>query len=90
MKKFIRSDGNGGTIVDAKPHHLGIGALVTLIIFICGIIFTAGAKSAEIKKIDENQRVFDKRLEKLENCMSDLTEIKTDVRWIKDFVIKNK
>ncbi len=90
MGKFIRSDGNGGSVISAKPHEIISSVIVTLVIFIAGIIYAAGIKSLEVTENKKDIAKIEVRLEKIENALSDITEIKTDVRWIKDYVIKNK
>jgi len=65
MRSIVKSDGNGSTIIGYKPHTLGIGALITLIIFVTTVIYAAGGKN---NKIEEHE----KKIKMMEDCMSKL------------------
>ena len=68
MRSIIKSDGNGSTVIGIKPHIIGIGAIITLSLFIATVIYAAGGKTA---KIAENEKLIIANQEKIE-CLTKL------------------
>jgi len=66
MEPIIQSDGNGSTILKGRPHQWGIGAIITLVLFVVSVVFAAGANNERLKDVEDDYIKIEKRVSTME------------------------
>jgi len=75
---MLKSDGNGSTIVEGlKPHQIGVGVLVTILIFVGSIVYAFGAKNQKLETQGECIKVLEKKMLVVEEMDKRLVRIET-------------
>jgi hypothetical protein len=90
---MVKSDGNGGTIIKAKPGAVALFSLMfTLLISAISFAFGQGKQSKQIENMQEYGLENRKLITALsgdyqKSCLS-IEKIKTDVEWMRDAIEK--
>ena len=86
----IKSDGNGGThIQNIKPAWVAIFLTIVMMFFSIGsFVFGYGTKSEKIDRLEKQMEIRRQFDDKVSDCIidikSDISETKSDVKWIKE------
>jgi len=75
MASIVRSDGNGNTIINVRPHVLGIGTIVTIVLFLLGVVFSAGNRDNRIVACEDGIRKIEYKLERFEKLEKQVTKL---------------